>query len=224
MSRPIPLRVDFAGGWLDVPRYAREGAYIVNCAIEPFKAAPGSGLGTSAAWAWMSRRDVLKAELAIAGWQDAAIIQETGLCVWRSGPLPVLDVKRNPDFLRGKMAVLYTGKSHSTADLVDRRRNYEAIEAAAWHARSAVLSASVANLGLAMTFTYQQQLCEGMDPLPDVDAAKKYLGSGHGGYALYLFITEAERARWLEEMRGRHDVRPIEPHMDGYGMEGHRNG
>ncbi len=30
-----PLRVDFAGGWLDVPRFARPGAYVVNCAISP---------------------------------------------------------------------------------------------------------------------------------------------------------------------------------------------
>lgn len=30
-----PLRVDFAGGWLDVPRFSRPGAFIVNCAISP---------------------------------------------------------------------------------------------------------------------------------------------------------------------------------------------
>ena len=30
-----PLRVDFAGGWLDVPRFARQGSFIVNCAISP---------------------------------------------------------------------------------------------------------------------------------------------------------------------------------------------
>jgi cytidyltransferase-like protein len=31
----LPLRVDFAGGWLDVPRLARQDAYVVNCAISP---------------------------------------------------------------------------------------------------------------------------------------------------------------------------------------------
>ena len=31
----VPLRVDFAGGWLDVPTNARAGEYIVNCAISP---------------------------------------------------------------------------------------------------------------------------------------------------------------------------------------------
>ncbi|MDB4407894.1 adenylyltransferase/cytidyltransferase family protein [Akkermansiaceae bacterium] len=30
-----PLRVDFGGGWLDVPKYARKGGFIVNCAISP---------------------------------------------------------------------------------------------------------------------------------------------------------------------------------------------
>ncbi|MGE9271314.1 MAG: adenylyltransferase/cytidyltransferase family protein [Verrucomicrobiales bacterium] len=28
-----PLRVDFAGGWLDVPRFSRPGEFNVNCAI-----------------------------------------------------------------------------------------------------------------------------------------------------------------------------------------------
>jgi hypothetical protein len=27
------------------------------------------------------------------GWQDPAVIRETGLCVWHSGPAPVLDFK-----------------------------------------------------------------------------------------------------------------------------------
>lgn len=31
----LPLRIDFAGGWLDVPRFAMEGACIVNMAISP---------------------------------------------------------------------------------------------------------------------------------------------------------------------------------------------
>jgi hypothetical protein len=30
-----PLRVDFAGGWLDVPRFSRPGAFVVNCAVSP---------------------------------------------------------------------------------------------------------------------------------------------------------------------------------------------
>jgi len=31
----LPLRVDFAGGWLDVPKMSRKGAFIVNCTITP---------------------------------------------------------------------------------------------------------------------------------------------------------------------------------------------
>lgn len=33
--RGAPLRVDFAGGWLDVPRFSRAGGLVVNCAISP---------------------------------------------------------------------------------------------------------------------------------------------------------------------------------------------
>ena len=52
-----PLRVDFGGGWLDVPRHARKGAFIVNCAISPLVSLTNwgyeqqSGLGGSGAWA-----------------------------------------------------------------------------------------------------------------------------------------------------------------------------
>lgn len=30
-----PLRIDFAGGWLDVPEFTREGGYIVNATFSP---------------------------------------------------------------------------------------------------------------------------------------------------------------------------------------------
>lgn len=30
MIKKVPLRVDFAGGWLDAPAYARMGGFIVN--------------------------------------------------------------------------------------------------------------------------------------------------------------------------------------------------
>ena len=64
----VPLRVDFAGGWLDVPRYARKGSYVVNCAITPMVSLcewpyeKRSGLGGSGAPAvlrcWMSKARV----------------------------------------------------------------------------------------------------------------------------------------------------------------------
>jgi len=87
-----PLRVDFAGGWLDVPRYSRPDAYIVNCAISPLVSLkswpyrPKSGLGGSGAYAMLSGDDGVVSELNLGvGWQDPAVINETGLCVWRSG-------------------------------------------------------------------------------------------------------------------------------------------
>lgn len=88
----LPLRVDFAGGWLDVPRFAMEGACIVNMAISPLvtltsrandgtllfgerrmvwvnptaevqESVPcGSGLGTSAAWHMLNGRDADREE------------------------------------------------------------------------------------------------------------------------------------------------------------------
>ena len=109
----VPLRVDFAGGWLDVPRYARKGSYVVNCAITPMVSLcewpyeKRSGLGGSGAWAMLEGRDPVASELALGvGWQDPAVIAETGLCVWRSGSSPVLDVKGTGDFLEGRMAIL----------------------------------------------------------------------------------------------------------------------
>ena len=71
----VPLRVDFAGGWLDVPRYARKGSYVVNCAITPMVSLcewpyeKRSGLGGSGAWAMLEGRDPVASELALgAGW------------------------------------------------------------------------------------------------------------------------------------------------------------
>src|SRR5882757_7122952 len=111
-----PLRVDFGGGWLDVPRLSRSGAYIVNCAISPtvsLRAWPyerNAGLGGSGAWALLNGKDGVGSELDLGvGWQDPAVIAETGLCVWRSGPRPALEVKTSGDFLRGRMALHWTG-------------------------------------------------------------------------------------------------------------------
>lgn len=64
------------------------------------------------------------------GWQDPAAIKETGLCVWRSGPRPVLDFKSGGEFLRGRMALLWTGKPHVTPELAALPRDYDMIEAA----------------------------------------------------------------------------------------------
>jgi hypothetical protein len=80
----VPARVDLAGGWLDVPSKADPRGFIVNCAITPFAHpdgpyAPGSGVGGSAAVAVFEGKRAIETELAWgAGWQDPAIIQETG--------------------------------------------------------------------------------------------------------------------------------------------------
>ena len=209
----VPLRIDFAGGWLDVPKFAMEGGYIVNCAISPLVSIHtwpyeiGSGLGGSGAYAILSGSDAVRSELKMGvGWQDPAVIHETGLCVWRSGQRPVLDMKVNPDFLAGKLALLWTGKSHVCNDLVDLKRDYKLIFEAGLVARRAVIRRSVKLLEDAVRISYEMQRGEGMQPLPELgESAKKYCGGGHGGYAVYLF----RKARPADK-----DLKPVEPYLE----------
>lgn len=212
-----PLRVDFAGGWLDVPRFAREGAFVVNCAISPLVSLrewpyeKQAGLGGSGAWALLNGKDGIDSELDLGvGWQDPAVIRETGLCVWRSGPRPVLDFKRNGDFLAGRLAILWTGKAHDTPGAADLPRDYSRIAESGAIARRGVLEASLGALSEGMALYHATQLDEGMDPLPDLPGAiaRKYCGGGYGGYALYLFDDEAARAAALGATT---DLRPVEP-------------
>lgn len=210
----VPLRVDFAGGWLDVPRNAKDGAFIVNCAITPMVSLAswpyqqGAGLGGSAANAILHGLDGVASEINLGvGWQDPAVIHETGLCVWRSGPRPVLHVKRNPDMLSGRMALHWTGKSHNTPSHTDSKRNYEMIGGAGSYAARAVEQEWLPGLLQSIRWSYQAQQQEGMDPLPEIDNALawKYCGGGWGGYALYLFATQSHR-----DSSG---LIPIEPYM-----------
>jgi len=214
-----PLRVDFAGGWLDVPRYAREGGYIVNCAISPLVSLTSwdyeqkSGLGGSGAWALLNGNDGVESELALGvGWQDPAVIRETGLCVWRSGDKPVLDFKRNGDFLRGHMALHYTDIPHDTPANADNDRDYDMIEQAGKLAKEAVLEASVSKLGKAVQLSYEMQLKEGMRELPDAPGCvgRKYSGGGWGGYALYLFENSEDRDTFVCSASNN---RPVEPYI-----------
>ena len=214
-----PLRVDFAGGWLDVPRFARAGAYVVNCAISPtvslreWPYEQNAGLGGSGAWALLNGRDGVVAELGLGvGWQDPAIISETGLCVWRSGPRPELELKHNGDFLHGRMALFWTGTPHDTPDLANRPRDFDAIERAGAIARDAVWQRDPAQLAAAVRESYTMQLGEGMAALPaDVPGALacKYAGGGFGGYAVYLFAEPAQR----DAVCTRKNFRPIEPFL-----------
>lgn len=198
----VPLRVDFAGGWLDVPRFARAGGCVVNCAIMPGVSLEhwpyhrNAGLGGSAAWAQLQGEDAVASDLVHgAGWQDPAVIRETGLCVWRSGPLPVLEIKTRGEFLQGRMGLLWMGSEHDTAKLADRERDWAAIEKAGAWGQRAVWQNDFHVLMAAVALSYELQLREGMVRLKEIPGAVgwKYCGSGHGGYALYLFDDPAAR-------------------------------
>lgn len=212
-----PLRVDFAGGWLDVPRFSQPGEFIVNCAVSPLVSLREwpyerqAGLGGSGAWALLNGRDGVDSEIELGvGWQDPAVIRETGLCVWRSGHTPVLDFKRNGDFLTGCMAILWTGTAHDTPGVADHPRDYKRIAESGRIAREGVLNARLQDLANGMAHYHQTQLDEGMSPLPDVPGAlaRKYCGGGHGGYALYLFDSPDPRNRAIA---GNENLRAIEP-------------
>ncbi len=213
-----PLRVDFAGGWLDVPRFARPGASVVNCAIQPkvslrdWTYERNAGLGGSGAWALLNGHSGIEEELNLGvGWQDPAVIRETGLCVWRSGPQPSLEFKTDGAMLDGRMALLWTGTSHDTPGMAEAPRNYDAIEAAGRLARAAVLSTDPAKLGAAMEASLAVQVAEGMTLLPEAPGClgRKYCGGGFGGYAVYLFAAPAMRASFLASQPAG---RPIEPY------------
>ena len=213
-----PLRVDFAGGWLDVPRHSREGAFIVNCAISPLVSLRDwnyekrAGLGGSGAWALLNGEDGVDAELDLGvGWQDPAVIRETGLCVWRSGQRPVLDFKRNGDMLAGKMAILWTGVEHDTPGFADDERDYDKIEQSGRLAREGVLNEDLHQLAAGIFLYHESQLNEGMKPLPEIigSIAHKYCGGGHGGYALYLFESIDQRDF---AVASNEDLRPVEPY------------
>jgi len=231
----IPLRVDFAGGWLDVPRFAIPGAYIVNCAISPLvhreptamviegeqrsiswglfresgeRVPPGSGLGTSAAWHILNGRDAVAEELASGcGWQDPSVIMRTGLCCWASGAAPELVHWDRGEWLRGLMALYWTGKSHDSSKIAEMERSYVHLAGAADHAAKAVQYRSLDTLSRAVQLTYERQLRESMDRLPEAGIAWKYCGAGHGGYAVYLFADQEQRDAAVKE-RGFMAVEP----------------
>lgn len=197
-----PLRVDFAGGWLDVPRFSRPGEYIVNCAISPLVSLrewpfeKQAGLGGSGAWALLNGRDGFESEIDLGvGWQDPAVIRETGLCVWRSGERPVLDFKHNGDFLAGRMAIYWTGVQHDTPGVANMPRDYDSIAQSARIARDGVLQADIHRLAEGISVYHATQIAEGMQSLPEIEGSitRKYCGGGYGGYALYLFAEPSLR-------------------------------
>jgi len=206
--KEAPLRVDFAGGWLDVPKFSRKGGFIVNCAISPLVSINSwnykqrSGLGGSGAWALLNGQDGVASELDMGvGWQDPVVIQETGLCVWRSGERPELEIKRNGNMLKGLMALFYTNEEHDTPGIAKKDRDFDSIFQAGQIAAQAVFDEDVNKLAQAIQLSYKIQLNEGMDPLIESDncLACKYCGSGWGGYAVYLFSDTEYRDKFVNE-------------------------
>jgi cytidyltransferase-like protein len=203
-----PLRIDFAGGWLDVPRFARPGAHIVNCAISPLVSLHDwpyrarAGLGGSGAYALLRGDDSVVSELNLGvGWQDPAVIFESGLCVWKSGPRPRLELKRDGEMLRGCMTLWWSGIPHDTPGVANLERDYDQIAHAGGLARQAVIREDLLLLAESVDCSYRIQLLEGMHPLPAAPGAlaKKYCGGGWGGYAVYLFQNVADRDRFVQQ-------------------------
>lgn len=220
-----PLRVDFAGGWLDVPENAMPGEYIVNCAVSPTVSLKewlyrqGAGMGGSGGWSVLNGWDPVASELGLGvGWQDPAVIAETGACVWKSGPKPVLDFKNTGEFLKGCMAVYDTRVKHYTPGFAGYERSFERIAKAARIARLGVQQQDVSVLAVAVQMSYQLQLEEGMQPLPDIanQLAHKYCGGGHGGYALYLYENQQQRDVAVDACE---DLYPIEPYCRTFGKD-----
>jgi hypothetical protein len=234
----VPLRVDFIGGWLDCPGLTKVVGHVINCAITPKVSLDswpyqfGGGLGGSAANAILRDNNPFIEESKTAGWQDPAVILETGLCVWSGGPFPILTFKVNPAFLEGKMALMWTGNAHVTKDLKNISRDYRDL---AWRSNLAYTWLLVRAKAQSDAYTtgqpplsmypticeivkaaYELQLKEGMKPLRDSygESAKKYCGSGHGGYALYLFETTEHRNDFVTTFKSRGiDTIAIEPYM-----------
>ena len=224
IKRPaeLPLRVDFAGGWLDVPRFSRQGTFICNCAISPtvsieqWPYETTSGLGGSAAWAILNGHDPVKSEIELdVGWQDPAVILEGGCCVWRSGKLPSLYLKNDGAFLKGRMAVEWSGRHHGTPGLADNERDYELIATAGQIALEAVERQDIQQLSIAINKSHDAQTGEGMEPIEtgcDHILASKYCGGGWGGYLLHLFESETSRNAWVETISGTAMVEPFNWH------------
>ncbi|MBP5534340.1 MAG: adenylyltransferase/cytidyltransferase family protein [Alphaproteobacteria bacterium] len=225
-SEYSPLRVDFAGGWLDTPGMHRTNGFVVNCSISPlvskknWRYSQRSGLGGSSAWAFINALNPFKYDMEHGnGWQDSAIVLETGCCVWHSGDKPVLDFKNTGDFLKGKMAIWDTNIPHDTQSLSQKERDIEKIKEISRIARIGVLNKDVHILSLAANLTYQEQLKEGMQEVPflneDGVLGAKYCGSGHGGYVLYTFETEQQRTKIISKHKG---FIPIEPYCRLFGQ------
>ncbi|MGA2060963.1 MAG: hypothetical protein ABSG67_10810 [Thermoguttaceae bacterium] len=84
-------------------------------------------------------------------------------------------------------------------------------------AAKAVLDDDVKELANAVRLSYEVQIDEGMDPLPDAEnhLACKYCGGGWGGNALYLFGSLKDRDDFVAKYP---PARAIEPFIRPAGM------
>ena len=109
------------------------------------------------------------------------------------------------------MAIFFTGKSHNTPNLANLKRDYDAIYKAGLLSKKAVEKSSLIILAKSIRESYVVQLKEGMDKLPDLNKslARKYLGGGHGGYALYIFKDKKDRDGVLKQK----NIKIVEPYI-----------
>ena len=116
------------------------------------------------------------------------------------------------------MAVFDTRIKHDTPGLAALERNFAKIAKAARVARLGVLQQDITVLAVAVQLSYQLQLDEGMQPLERIgeSLAHKYCGGGHGGYAVYLYETEEDRAAALASCA---DLYPVEPYCRTFGKD-----
>jgi len=100
-----------------------------------------------------------------------------------------------------------------TPDIVGKKRDYDLIEKAGKMAKEAADNRDISLLGKAVLTSYKVQLGEGMKELPNMKGAiaKKYLGGGHGGYALYIFKEKKDRDAAL---KANLVTKEIEPYID----------
>lgn len=206
-----PVRVDLAGGWLDTG--ISDDGFVINCTISPGLEYPWkspSGLGGSAAMAYArGRAAVLDEVTTSAGWQDAAVIEHRGLCVWKAGAAPCLDSAYPVDLLKGRMALLYVGPRPSTKEIQQRPRDVSLLIRSSRLVEAGIRHSNHYRICAGVQIAYEAQLQEGMKPLPVIEEASacKYCGSGWGGYALYLFPSFAAR----ERATLYHDLIKVEP-------------
>ena len=108
------------------------------------------------------------------------------------------------------MALHYTDIPHDTPGNADNDRDYDMIEAAGLLAKDAVRDASISKLGEAVSLTYQMQLKEGMQALPEAEGCvgRKYAGGGWGGYALYLFDKTEDRDAFVDSASCNRSIEP----------------